>query len=65
MQAAGSMTRFATGLPFGTRIIEPNASMRAGRKDAAYVRVALRARLVADKGRARHIGSRGQGDGSS
>lgn len=50
--AAGAVTRFASGHARPLEIIFVKPAMRAGRKNPGDVRVAVRATLVPDKGRA-------------
>ena len=59
VQTAGAMAGLATGLARGTGSVEPNAGVGAAREDPRDICVALRARFVADEGRAGNFGSCG------
>jgi hypothetical protein len=51
--ASRAMTRFTTGLAGELRVLEMDAGMWAGWKDAGVITVTIRASVVADKGGAR------------
>ena len=61
VQAAGSVTRFAPAGLAARQIGNMNACVRAGRKEAREICVAIDAGLVADKGRSFDPGNRDNG----
>jgi hypothetical protein len=63
VQTSGSVAGFATGLPGGARVVQPDAGMGAGGENAANIGVAFGAGLIADEGRAGNVRGRDQGGG--